>query len=328
MRDDLLLDTHELEAYFSNRIIGQPNTISRLTEIVKIYKAGINNPYKPIATLLFAGPTGVGKTASAKALADYFFGQGQTKSPLIRIDMSEFQHPAQLSRLIGSGKEVGQLIKEVRERPFAVVLLDEIEKAAPPIFDALLTVLDEGLMVDNFGRLTDFRNTIIIMTSNLGASTRTSIGFQDTDSEASAYISAISKHFRPEFINRIDSIVPFNAISSDDLRKITLKELKALSAREGFAKRQLRLIFDDSLVDHLANIGFDKRYGARPLQRAIEQTIVKPMSYWLLEQGEREGIQVVLSWKGELSIRMKREFYYEVSPKEIIQNKTSRKRYP
>lgn len=303
LRDDLLLNTQKLEDYFHERIIGQNEAIARLVEIVKIYKAGINNPFKPIATLLFAGPTGVGKTASAKALADYFFGQGQKKSPLIRIDMSEFQHPGQMGRLIGSGKEVGQLIKEVRERPFAVILLDEIEKAARPIFDALLTLLDEGLLIDNFGRQTDFRNTIIIMTSNLGASVRSSIGYQETDTESSAYLSAIRKHFRPEFINRIDSVVFFNAIDSNDLRKITLKELKALTGREGFAKRELRLEFEDSLVDHLVNIGFDKRYGARPLQRAIEQTIVKPMSYWLLENSSRQKVRLKLSWQGKLLIR-------------------------
>lgn len=200
---------------------------------------------------------------------------------------------------------MGQLIKEVRERPFAVILLDEIEKAARPIFDALLTLLDEGLLIDNFGRQTDFRNTIIIMTSNLGASVRSSIGYQETSTESSTYLSAVRKHFRPEFINRIDNVVFFNAIESDDLRKITLKELKALSAREGFAKRQLQLQFDDTLVDHLVNIGFDKRYGARPLQRAIEQTIVKPMSYWLLEHGNKRNVSLQLSWKGKLQITQK-----------------------
>lgn len=302
LRDDLLLNARQLEQYFSERIIGQPDAINRLMEIVKIYKAGINNPYKPIATFLFAGPTGVGKTASAKALADYFFGQGQKKSPLIRIDMSEFQHPGQLGRLIGSGKEVGQLIREVRERPFAVILLDEIEKAARSIFDALLTLLDEGLLVDAFGRRTDFRNTIIIMTSNLGASVRSSIGYQETDSESAAYLSAISHHFRPEFLNRIDTTVFFRSIDSNDLRRICLKELKALSAREGFAKRNLELVFDNTLVDHLVSIGFDKRYGARPLQRAIEQTIVKPMSYWLLEHSNGKAEKLRLSWAGELII--------------------------
>lgn len=302
LRDDLLLNIQELNTYFEERIIGQPEAITRMTEIVKIYKAGINNPFKPIATLLFAGPTGVGKTASAKALADYFFGQGQKKSPLIRIDMSEFQHPGQLSRLIGSGREVGQLVKEVRERPFAVILLDEIEKAAPSIFDALLTLLDEGLMVDAFGRLTDFRNTIIIMTSNLGASSTPAIGFQDTDAGSASYRSAIEKHFRPEFVNRIDSVVYFNSINSNDLRKITLKELKALSTREGFTKRNLKLLFDDALVDHLVTIGFDQRYGARPLQRAIEQAIVKPMSYWLLEQHSDKSTRIRLGWTGKLEI--------------------------
>lgn len=302
LRDDLLLDQKQLEEYFANRIIGQPAAIQRMLEVVKIYKAGINNPHKPIATLLFAGPTGVGKTASAKALADYFFGQGQKKSPLIRIDMSEFQHASQIHRLIGSGTEVGQLVKEVRERPFAVILLDEVEKAASSIFDALLTVLDEGLLVDGFGRVTNFRNTIIIMTSNLGASQRPAIGYQDTGQDATAYHAAIAKHFRPEFINRIDGIVSFNQLDMEDMRTITQKELRQLAQREGFIKRRLQLTYDKRLVDHLVTTGTDRRYGARPLQRAIEQHVVKPISYWLLENPQTADVAVHLDWAGKLVI--------------------------
>jgi len=158
LRDDLLLDDEELTTYFKNKIIGQDTAIKSLSNVVKIFKAGLNSPAKPIATMIFAGPTGVGKTASTKALAEYFFGKGQKKSPLVRIDMSEFQHPAQLARFIGAGGEVGKLVQEIRERPFSVLLLDEIEKADPSVFDALLTVLDEGLLVDAYGRVTNFRN--------------------------------------------------------------------------------------------------------------------------------------------------------------------------
>ncbi|MEM9916869.1 MAG: AAA family ATPase [Bacteroidota bacterium] len=282
LRDDILLDQEELTNYFNSSVIGQPNAVDKLCGIVKIFKAGLNNPDKPISTMIFAGPTGVGKTASAKALADYFFGKGQKRNPLIRIDMSEFQHPSQISRFIGAGKEVGKLAQEIRERPFAVVLLDEVEKASTAIFDAFLTVLDEGILVDAFGRVTNFRNTIIVMTSNLGASNRASIGFKNTTSDEAKYLSAISAFFRPEFVNRIDHIVMFNALSREDIEQITLKELDALRQREGFIKRGLKIDFSRSLIDHLADIGFDERYGARPLQRAVEQTVVNPMANWLL----------------------------------------------
>jgi ATP-dependent Clp protease ATP-binding subunit ClpA len=214
LRDDLLLNQKELSGFFSSKIIGQPKAVDKLTGIVKIYKAGLNNPYKPITTLLFAGPTGVGKTASAKALADYFFGKGQKRSPLIRVDMSEFQYAGQITRFIGTGREPGQLVKDIRERPFSVLLLDEVEKANPAIFDALMTAFDEGRMVDAFGRVTNFRNTIIIMTSNLGASSRKSIGYSQNEDPENIYLSAVKKNFRPEFVNRIDGIVMFNNLTA------------------------------------------------------------------------------------------------------------------
>ncbi len=283
LRDDLLLDNTNLQQFFQSRIIGQDQAINKLTGIIKIFKAGLNNPYKPIATLLFAGPTGVGKTASAKALADYFFGEGQKKTPLIRIDMSEFQHPSQISRFIGAGREVGQLVQDIRERPFSVLLLDEVEKANPAIFDALLTVLDEGMLVDAFGRVTNFRNTIIIMTTNLGASNRNSIGFAENGDEEANYLSAIGRYFRPEFVNRIDSIVPFNSLTRGVVEQIARKELLELQKREGIQKRRIELQFSDAVVEFLMQVGFDERYGARPLQRAIEQQIVAPIAAWLLD---------------------------------------------
>lgn len=302
LRDDLLLDDKALTAYFNDRIIGQDAAIKSLCNVVKIFKAGLNSPAKPIATMIFAGPTGVGKTASTKALAEYFFGKGQKKSPLVRIDMSEFQHPAQLARFIGVGGEVGKLVQEIRERPFSVLLLDEIEKADPSVFDALLTVLDEGLLVDAYGRVTNFRNTIIIMTSNLGASNRTSVGFGASDT--TNFESAIGKFFRPEFVNRIDHIVTFNALEQEHIRAITRLELEALSKREGFDKRQVTLSFSDRLEAHLAEIGFDKRYGARPLQRALENEIIAPLAKWLLEQPNIMGCQLRLDLvDGQLEIR-------------------------
>lgn len=290
LRDDLFLDEAELRQYFEKNIIGQSTAIDALCGVVKIFKAGLSNSRKPIAVMILAGPTGVGKTASAKALADYFFGKGQQKTPLIRLDMSEFQHPSQLSRFTGSGGNPGQFVQDLRERPFAVLLLDEIEKANPAVFDALMTVFDEGMMTDAYGRVTNFRNTIILMTTNLGASNRASIGYGG--GAAVSYESAIGGHFRPEFVNRIDSVVAFNPLGADEIRQITLKELELVRQREGFIKRNIKLIFEESLIAHLASIGFDERYGARPLQRAIEDDLIAPLAKFLLSVHERENFLV------------------------------------
>lgn len=302
LRDNMILDQNELREHFAQRIIGQPSAVEQLVNIVKVFKAGLNNPGKPISTLIFAGPTGIGKTASAKALAEYFFGKGQKRSPLIRIDMSEFQYPGQISRFIGSGREVGKLVQDIRERPFAVLLLDEVEKAAPSIFDALLTVLDEGILVDAYGRVTNFRNTIIIMTTNLGASNRQSIGFRETSSDEAKYLSAIGRFFRPEFVNRIDGVVMFNALNQNDILKITRKELSELREREGFVKRGLDVRFSERMLEHLASIGFDERYGARPLQRAVEQTVINPLAHWLLDHPSLKNETLQIDYDGGLRV--------------------------
>lgn len=302
LKDDLLLDQEELVQHFSKNIIGQPSAISALVNVVKIFKAGLNNPNKPIQTLLFTGPTGVGKTASAKALADYFFGKGQKKSPLIRIDMSEYQHPGMIYRFIGSNREVGKLVQAVREKPFSVLLLDEAEKADPSIFDALLSVLDEGMFTDAYGRVTNFRNTIIILTTNLGASNRQSIGFGSMEADEKQYLSAIEKFFRPEFVNRIDNVIFFNPLDKEAITKITYKELADLNSLEGFLKRGIQLQFDDSLVAFLSTIGFDKRYGARPLQRAIKTYVISPMANWLLNHSTVKNQSLKLTYTNGLVV--------------------------
>jgi ATP-dependent Clp protease ATP-binding subunit ClpC len=193
LRDDILLDTTGLQDFFTQRIIGQSTAVDCVSQVVMIFKAGLNDPNKPISTLLFAGPTGVGKTACARALADYFFGQGQTLNPLIRLDMSEFQHPIQVDRLLGTGNKPGKLVRDIRERPFSVLLLDEIEKAHPLFFDVLLNVMDEGILIDNNGRITDFRNVILIMTSNLG--TQQSKGITFVTTEAKHDVSGAIRNF-------------------------------------------------------------------------------------------------------------------------------------
>ena len=303
LNDDMEWDEAELLRFFHDRIIGQPRAVEQLCSLVKIFKAGINNPQRPIATLIFAGPTGVGKTACAKTLAEYFFGKGQQKTPLIRIDMSEYQHAFQIDRLIGADREPGQLVKEVREKPFAVLLLDEIEKADPAIFDALLAVLDDGMLVDGFGRVTHFKNTIIIMTSNLGASSRRSMSFSDTTSSENRYLSAIMQHFRPEFVNRIDSVVVFDELSKEGIRNLAKRELRELGRREGFTKKSIKLQFSERLIDYLVTIGFDERYGARPMQRAIEQGVIGPLALWLLENPDTTNHTLLVDYEGGIVIQ-------------------------
>lgn len=304
LRDDYLLDKEDLQEHFDKHIIGQTKAVTKMMSIIKIFKVGLNNPYKPIHTFLFAGPTGVGKTASAKALANYFFGKGQKQSPLIRIDMSEFQHPGMIHRFIGAGKEVGKLVQLVREKPFSVLLLDEVEKADPSIFDALLSVLDEGRFVDAFGRITSFRNTIIIMTTNLGASNRNSIGFGNKNSDETAYTAAISRFFRPEFVNRIDSLVFFNPLTQEDIQRIVKIELEQYKQREGLQKRQLSIQFSENLIKRLIKIGFDEKYGARPLQRAIENVITSPLANWLLINPAISGRKLLLDFEDKLLITL------------------------
>ncbi len=294
LRDDIPLETTALHDYFAKRIIGQTQAIERVCQIVMIFKAGLNDPNKPIATLLFSGPTGVGKTACARTLAEYFFGQGQTLNPLIRLDMSEFQHPVQVDRLLGNGDKPGKLIREVRERPFSVVLLDEIEKAHPIFFDMLLNVMDEGILVDGNGRITDFRNVILIMTSNLGARQSKRISFVNKTDE-SDISSAVRHFFRPEFYNRIDQVIPFQALSAATVAEITRKELMALNKREGFQERGISMTFTPKLIEHLAQAGFDPEYGARPLQRAIERVVISKLAKFLL-QYEINGGNLLVDW--------------------------------
>jgi len=307
LRDDLLLDAEKLTQYFQSRIMGQESAIQQLAEVVKIFKAGLNNPYKPITTLVFAGPTGVGKTASAQALADYFFGKGQKESPLIRIDMSEYKTPSQINRFFGNGREVGKLVQDIRRKPFSVLLLDEVEKADRSIFDALLTVLDEGMLVDAFGRVTNFRNTVIIMTTNLGSTNRASVSYINTNNTEDAYESAIKAWFRPEFVNRLDGIVGFNSLNKKHIEKISEKEIKEFIKREGFIKRGLKIEYTKNVVQYLSRIGFDERYGARPLQRALESYIMSPMANWLLKNPKLKNTTLEIDFVDKLTITKKKK---------------------
>ena len=299
LRDEQILDTEQLQQQFRQRIVGQEAAVTHLCEVITIFKAGLNDPDKPIATLLFAGPTGVGKTACARALADYFFGKGSQQHPLIRLDMSEFQHPFQVDRLLGAGKEPGKLISEVRNKPFSVVLLDEIEKAHPQFFDVLLNLMDEGILIDGQGRVTDFRNTIIIMTSNLGAQQKQSIQFVATSDNQVNIQSAVRQFFRPEFFNRIDQVVTFSSLDKPSIEAIVKLELSAVAKREGLQERQLQLRFDDSVIAELVKVGFDPEYGARPLQRSIERFVVAKLAAYLLQHPDVHDTTLSLRWEDE-----------------------------
>lgn len=274
LRDDQPLDDAQVQAFFAQQLFGQDAAIGHLKDVVYLFKAGLNDPAKPIATLLFAGPTGVGKTAAAKALARYFFGAGGGADPLFRIDMSEFQHAFQIARLIGDGARPGKLVEHVRRQPFSVVLLDEIEKADPSVFDLLLTVLDEGRLRDSRGRMTDFRSTVIVMTTNLGVRHGASLGFADDARGGDSVVHDIRQFFRPEFFNRIDRVVPFAPLARGAIEAIAVRELQAIAQREGLLRRGVRLAFSPELVAFVADKGFSPAYGARPLQRAVEQLVV------------------------------------------------------
>jgi ATP-dependent Clp protease ATP-binding subunit ClpA len=302
--DSTPLTKESLLCFFQEKIKGQDNVLDQLTTLIQTFKAGINDPQKPIATLLFAGPTGVGKTAAAKALAEYFFANGQTHDPLMRIDMSEFQHPSQIGRLIGyDNDQPGKLIQHVRNKPFSVVLLDEIEKAHSSIFDNLLSMLDEGLLTDRFGRTADFRNTIIIMTTNLGVKRSKGIGFTDTHG-AEVSLSDIKSNFRPEFFNRIDQVLTFNGLNQSAIEQIAVRELHQLAKRPGILQRNISLRFTDSLVQHVCKAGFSPEYGARPIQRVIERMVIPPLTDLLLAGNEEQMVEVDWADQGVLIKRL------------------------
>ncbi|MEK8030522.1 AAA family ATPase [Ideonella sp. DXS29W] len=303
LRDDQPLDDAEVQAYFAGRLFGQDEAIRHLKEVVYLFKSGLNDPGKPIATLLFAGPTGVGKTAAAKALAGYFYGAQSGVDPLFRIDMSEFQHAFQIARLIGTGRRPGRLVEHVRQRPFSVVLLDEIEKADPSVFDMLLGVLDEGRLRDSQGRITDFRGSLIVMTTNLGVRQGSAAGFAP-ESEVGDATHEIRQFFRPEFFNRIDRLVHFAPLGAESIASIAQHELQALAEREGLKRRRLALRFSPELVGFVARAGFSPRYGARPLQRAVEHHVVAAVGRALLGD-VRDGALIELDFvDGTVQVRV------------------------
>ncbi len=274
-----ITDTHK---WFSSRVVGQADAVNLVVDLLATVKAGLTRPNRPIASLLFIGPTGVGKTEMAKALAEFLFGSRQR---LTRFDMSEYADPVSVRRLIGGafGSE-GLLTAKVREQPFSVLLLDEVEKAHGSFFDLLLQALGEARLTDAGGRLADFRNTVVILTSNLGAESyrKGTTGFVSTaptKTEATAHFArAVEQFLRPEMFNRLDRVVPFAPLAADTIRRIADREWQKVLNRDGVRFREVKLTAAPGLLDHLAVVGFDPRYGARPLKRAMERELLAPLA--------------------------------------------------
>lgn len=278
--DEQLLDPQQVESHFSQRVRGQTPACAQVTRLITMLKAGMNDPRRPLGVYLYCGPTGVGKTELAKTLADYLFGSGEVKDRLIRLDMSEYADFGAAQRLLTQPDgEPSQLIQRVRRNAFAVVLLDEIEKAAPEVFDLLLGMFDEGRLTDRFGRTTNFCSCVILMTSNLGVQVSEPIGFDG--GQGTSFEQAARQFFRPEFYNRLDGVVTFHPLAPEVIREIAAKELAELAARETLAQRRLRLQWTPQTLDVLAAEGFSKQHGARPLQRVLQRRIVAELSHYL-----------------------------------------------
>jgi len=276
------LDLDVTRRWFSTRVVGQPEAVELVVALLATAKAGLSRPRRPLASFLFLGPTGVGKTEMAKTLAEFCYGD---PARLVRFDMSEFADPWAAQRLVGglSGPE-GLLTSKVREQPFGVVLFDELEKADPQFFDLLLPLLGEGRLTDAGGRLADFSNSMVIMTSNLGAEQfqRKSSGFgagPPTAADArDHFLEHVRKFFRPELFNRLDRVVPFLPLDETTILSIARRELEKLPHRDGLRFRDLTLDLSDGLAAWLARVGYDPRYGARPLKRALERELLAPLS--------------------------------------------------
>ncbi len=282
LNDQIQLNLSETEKFFAKRVIGQDAAVKLITNLIATVKAKLTRPKKPIASLLFIGPTGVGKTELTKTLAEFFFS---AQSRMIRFDMSEFSNPLSVQRLIGgTGESEGQLTAKVREQPFSVILLDEFEKAHHSFFDLLLQILGEGRLTDAVGRVADFTNSIIVMTSNLGASEfqRGKSGFLHNSRERQTAIkhfdSAVREFLRPEIYNRLDRIVPFAPLDEKTVAKIAELEIEKLKKRDGLRFRPIKLELDRNILNYLTETGYDIRYGARPLKRTIERELLAPLS--------------------------------------------------
>jgi ATP-dependent Clp protease ATP-binding subunit ClpA len=285
------LDRQLVEDELARGVIGQPAALRAAADVLSIAKARLNDPDRPLASFLLLGPTGVGKTQTAKALAAYLFGDA---ARLLRFDMNEFVSPDSAARLAGTFyNPEGLLTSAVRRQPFAVILLDEIEKAHPDVFDLLLQVLGEGRLTDALGRTVDFTNTIVLMTSNLGVrQVESRLGFGDDAGDRSAYVHAAEKFFRPEFFNRLDRVVPFERLGRDDVQKIARLLIRDLFQREGLLRRKCLMRVEAGALDRVIDLGYDPVLGARALKPALERHLTQPVAA-CLASGVPDALTVV-----------------------------------
>lgn len=286
-----------MEETLKMRVIGQEEAIEKISHAVQMHRAGLTEPHKPIGSFLFLGPTGVGKTEVAKTLADFLFNDPQK---MIRIDMSEYMEKHAVARLIGAPpgyvgyEEGGQLTEQVRRNPYSVILFDEVEKAHPDVFNIFLQILDEGRLTDSQGRTVSFKNTIIIMTSNIGSSLILEAK-ELTNAVKDEIEKLLHKAFRPEFLNRIDAVVFFKKLTQKDVERITVIQLNALKNR--LLEKHITLSIDDAVIAHLAKEGYSPEFGARPLKRVIQQQVMVPISQHLLKNPEQKNISLQLKDK-------------------------------
>ena len=295
-----------MENVLHERVIGQSEAVTAIAKAIRRGRVGLKDPKRPVGSFIFLGPTGVGKTELCKALAEAMFGD---ENAMLRLDMSEYMEKHTVSKLIGSPpgyvgfEEGGQLTEKVRRKPYSVVLFDEIEKAHPDVFNMLLQILEDGRLTDSQGRTVDFKNTVIIMTSNVGArlitEKQSSLGFNSENENAEEsekkdikelVTGELRKVFRPEFLNRVDDIIVFNKLNKDEIKQIAVKMLKTLENR--LDKMNIKISFTDNAVSEIADKGFDENYGARPLRRAIQNEIEDPLSEQMLEGKVKDGAVV------------------------------------
>ena len=300
----------KLEEILHKRVVGQEEAVTAISKAIRRGRVGLKDPKRPIGSFLFLGPTGVGKTELCKALAEAMFG---TENALIRVDMSEYMEKHSVSKMIGSPpgyvgyEESGQLSEKVRRNPYSVILFDEIEKAHPDVFNILLQVLDDGHITDAQGRKIDFKNTILIMTSNAGAENIIApkrLGFTSVDDEKEKYrfmkdrvMDEVKRIFKPEFLNRIDEIIVFHPLNKDNMKEIVSIMLSVINKR-AMQQMGIELDVDESGKEYLIDKGYDEKYGARPLRRAIQSLLEDSLAEKILDGTVKEGERVLVS-KGE-----------------------------
>jgi ATP-dependent Clp protease ATP-binding subunit ClpB len=293
-----------MEERLHQRIVGQDEAVIAVSNAIRRARAGLQDPNRPLGSFIFLGPTGVGKTELARALAEFLFDDEQAT---VRIDMSEYQEKHTVSRMIGAPpgyvgyEEAGQLTEAVRRRPYAVVLFDEIEKAHPEVLNVLLQLLDDGRLTDGKGRTVDFKNTVVIMTSNLGsqfiAQEATGIHGELSEGARRQVMDALRAHFRPEFINRVDEIIFFHALDKAHMKKIIEIQLRGLLKR--LETRKINVELTDAAREYLVEEGYDPTYGARPLKRTIQRRVLDPLAIRVLEGEFREGDRIVVDAGGD-----------------------------